>query len=460
MAKVFKINAAIDSQGIFWDAEHPSDTYPGHLRRVGRRIELTTAPTPAGPRAREELFGHYASTPAAPEVIHGTTMHGSCTLVGLTPFGGDRYLGVTGKGFASTRLRADACIIGQHLLGDKSRELASATFTYKGLEGWVTSHRQVMFGDDRISFTYPELPPMIDVCVLSGRTRIVVESRYLCKTRASGRDTARSELFVEIEPGSPESLAWFLEAAFRVENFLSACIGSSVRLRTARVTGLDGDDGWVVRPRGGKAGKPHRMVWIQCDSSQLAAAFAGWLSRSKQLEPFEDLIYGTIRGNSFFVQTEFLSLAQAIESFHRLTSDSAILPSEQFKAIRKSVLEAIDESCDGPIATRLKEAIGHANEPTLQNRIDELLLRLPRAHVTKLLGSPEEFSQTLRQTRNYLTHPGTTRGSKVVTRSGGLFLINQKLHALLRFLVLTHWGFPPEIVVEPVCYQSGRWQIL
>jgi hypothetical protein len=76
------------------------------------------------------------------------------------------------------------------------------------------------------------------------------------------------------------------------------------------------------------------------------------------------------------------------------------------------------------------------------------------------LGNPQDFGKALRHTRNYLTHPGTTTKSKAITDGAGLFLMNQKLHALLRFLMLTHLGFPAELVFEPVYYQSRRWKIL
>ena len=149
-----------------------------------------------------------------------------------------------------------------------------------------------------------------------------------------------------------------------------------------------------------------------------------------------------------------------MESFHRLTDSSTLVEHDTFDGIRQAIADAIDARCTGPIATRLKETINFANEPSFRQRVDNLLKRFPAAHVTRLLGDPEEFGQTLRQTRNYFTHPGTKARSKVANDIASLFLMNQKLHALLRYLLLTHWGFPAELVVEPVYYQSRRWRIL
>jgi hypothetical protein len=40
-----------------------------------------------------------------------------------------------------------------------------------------------------------------------------------------------------------------------------------------------------------------------------------------------------------FVETEFLTLAQALESFHRLTDRSTVLPVDQFEPIRTELRE-------------------------------------------------------------------------------------------------------------------------
>jgi ApeA N-terminal domain 1 len=137
-----------------------------------------------------------------------------------------------------------------------------------------------------------------------------------------------------------------------------------------------------------------------------------------------------------------------------------VIPGEQFEGIRKAVSESIDRCATGPIADRLKESIGFANGPTFHDRIERLLNRLPAALVEKLLGNPKEFEQALRQTRNFFTHQGGKQKSKVLTKPGELFLMNQKLHALLRWLLLTHFGFPAELVFEPVFQQANRLTIL
>jgi len=88
------------------------------------------------------------------------------------------------------------------------------------------------------------------------------------------------------------------------------------------------------------------------------------------------------------------------------------------------------------------------------------LSRISSANVPKLLGDPNLFEQRLRQTRNYFTHPGIKKQSRVLTDAKDLFVFNQQLHALLRLLLLLYLGFAEDEIRDLVQYQSRRWRII
>ncbi|HEX5422808.1 MAG TPA: HEPN domain-containing protein, partial [Candidatus Acidoferrales bacterium] len=265
------------------------------------------------------------------------------------------------------------------------------------------------------------------------------------------------ESCVIIEPDGPQSLSWFLELAHRFENFFSLLLGTSVGLLSVAVK-VEDKTGWFVRRPRSKIQKPDPRIWIRCDGTQLASVILRWLETLEALRPVEALAYGTVRNSKLFVETEFLSLAQAIESFHRVTDKAVIVGQEQFKAILASLQNAIFTLCgDSDIATRLDESIGSANEPNFGQRIKKLFSRISEQNLHRLLGDPGEFEQTLRQTRNFFTHPGIKKKSKVLTDPRDMFLFNQKLHAFLRLLVLIHLGFPEQSAIEAAVQQSLRW---
>src|SRR5205085_8696935 len=100
---------------------------------------------------------------------------------------------------------------------------------------------------------------------------------------------------------------------------------------------------------------------------------------------------------------------------------------------------------------------GTLNDKSFRVRIEELLGRVSHEMLKMLLGDAELFESTLRQTRNYFTHVGLPEKKHVLTDAGQIFLFNQKLHALLRLLLLIQIGFSESEVSGPIHAQANLW---
>lgn len=463
MDEKFELYSKFQLEGVFWDAAKPNDKFAGTLSCDGKRLELVTraelvTPTPA------MLMG--ADETSVPDVMHGFTVKGDCTIVGLQHINTPGLLDYPrGRGVRWRYFRViGACLMGWHLANDTAEVLTAADLTYTGISEW--------FPGCGASITWPEgatlisLPKerriVLDVCILAKRFHLLIDIDPNFEFKIGGKSfKADSEPVIMLEPAEPRSLQWFVEAMHRLENFLSLCLGSSVRAKTMRLIGKDekAESGWLIRPRGGESEKPSIAIWLHCDSSQLSSAVASWFSMSEEFAPLENLIYGTIRHSSLFVETEFLSLAQAIESFHRLADKSTVVESEVFTQVREDLSDFISQQswANSAIGNSCKNALNFLNEPTFQGRIHSLLAGIDPGRIETLLGDPVIFEQTLKQTRNYMTHPGIEKKGKVLTDSKELFLFNQKLHVLLRLLMLKTLGFSEEAIFDQMFQQSRRY---
>jgi hypothetical protein len=464
MAEFHDTRSRFETDGVFWDAQEPERTFSAHLSS-GAHIELCVSAEVAGP---ERMFPNQALDPPAPRHVLGlTTAMGACTLIGLHELPTARsFWGSTCQVVLSRRYRVDACIVGSHLESDTSPLLSSAWFTYSGIDLWFPGAGKAEMQEKAISISYPtEFPALVDLCIPFIGSRIKVAVAPNVRWSPDGkRVTARSQPRIIVEPREPRSLTWFVNLACRFENFFSLFLGTSVRLRAVSLENGTMNDGWLVVPRRRRRGeKPDIQAWVRCDYSRLAGAIAAWFAIPEVFRPLENIVYGAIRGSSVVTETEFLALAQAIESFHRLTESTTIIPPDSFAAITKSMARTIAERYQphgSGIVKRLLEAIRYCNEPSFHDRVGSLVSRISPAVALRLLGDTVVFEQTLRQTRNFFTHPGIKKQSRVLTEATDLFLFNQKLHAFLRLLVLLRIGFEEGEVREPVQYQSGRWGIL
>jgi hypothetical protein len=462
MSESFGLRTRFETDGVFWDAKNPERTFSGHLSSA-RHIELTTSAEIAGP---ERWFPNPKADGPAPENVLGhTTSIGPCSLIGLHEIPGSRSLNAeTGQTIVSRRYRVDACIIGCHIQNDLAPLLCSGWFACSGIDEWFPGCAETAITEDGVSlFFRSKAPAIVDFCLLCLRSRVeIVVNPNLRFSPAGKRVSARSQPQIRLEPETPRSLEWLMDVAWRFENFFSLCLGTSVRLHTVSLETLAGKKGWLIAHRRDiKAEETDVQSWVKCDHLKLAAAIANWFSLSEVFRPLENLLFGVIRASSPVSEQEFLALAQAIESFHRMTDSSTTIATAAFRLIFKSLRKTIIDQYGGsPIVTRLCDSIRYCNEPSFQYRVESLLKRLSARNAEKLLGDLSKFEQTLRQTRNYFTHPGIKKKSRVLPAGPDIFLFNQKLHAFLRLLMLLYLGFSEDTAFEAVYYQSRKWRIL
>jgi len=461
MDEKFTLRSPFRAEGVFWDATRPGEKFSGTLSCDGRHLELVTRAELVTPEP-SEMFGFQQSP--APDIVHGHTSIGDCTLIGFQEIGSPGRIDMgTGVGVRWHNFRiTGACLTGWHLPSDTANVLTSAEITYSGINQWLPGTGSVSFTDKAVSVSFStKWPTVLDVCVLSKRVRVFIKINPNFHMRAGGKGySSRSEPIITLEPAEPTSLAWLVDSMHRFENLFSLCLGTSVRANTLHLTGMSEktESGWLIRPRSGKAEKPYLPIWVRGDSSQLAVAIATWFSTPEEFLPLENLIYGTIRHSSLFVETEFLSLAQALESLHRLTDKTTVVEPTVFKHVLKALCHLIDQTCgDSPLATRFLDGVRYANEPTFHTRMQSLLSRVNGEALNKLIGDPVVFERTLRQTRNHFTHAGIPKKKDVITDGKQLFFFNQKLHVLLRLLMLKSIGFSDDAVFDQMFQQSRRY---
>jgi hypothetical protein len=449
------LNTPFQVQGVFWLPRNPRETFGGLLVHSRSGTQLTTSPVLKAIEGLSALTGDEAYI----DTLYGLTTEGPCTLFWLQSPSQNGLTDLrTGQSLNFRQFRVGLCAFGLHILSSSHPCLTSASFSYSGISEWIPRHPQISETSRALTFVHQrDTSPVFDVCSRDIKSRVSFDIVASIVHRSSGEYHTSNHNYLVIEPSEPRSIEWLWDLASRFENLFSLLLGTSVCLLSVGVKNGD-NAAWLIRRRKHRIKKTDPSVSITCDSLHLVRAVLLWLSTPDKFRSLENLIYGTIRNSPSFVETEFLSLAQAVESLHRLTDTSTITDPDSFKSVLESLQNEIGEMCgDAELATRLKESIEHANEPNFRTRVHGLLSRLGHGQCQQLLGDPLEFEQVLRQTRNYLTHPGIHRGSKVLTKTKELFLFNQKLHAFLRLLMLMHIGFAADEIFEPVARQSREW---
>jgi hypothetical protein len=157
--------------------------------------------------------------------------------------------------------------------------------------------------------------------------------------------------------------------------------------------------------------------------------------------PVYDLLFGTLFNRDSFVQTKFLNLVQAIESFHRRVLGGTYLSHDEYAAIQSALSVAVPAGVPDPLKRRLSDSINYANEYSLRKRLKELLFGLDGGTVESLkISDVAGITELIVKTRNYLTHFDEESKTSLVGDIAAMHYMNERLTALLFILVLKRLG--------------------
>jgi hypothetical protein len=421
--KEFQLNSHIDQVGGFWPPDDDKSITNGTLSSQGGRLYLSVSPKfqrLTDDELYEALMSNGSGT-AWPRigVLQGHTGEGRCTLVDLIQSTSKSVLNQPNSlKITAPVWRVGAAVMGLHIASDEAEVLDGAGYYISKIKNMLPSPGQFQMTEEGITYT----TPFKALNYFTFRS-VPLDADVICEIFARGHSRFQSVPRIRIVPTTLRSLAWFSMIGPRLENFFSLILGTSVSLKSVQL--FQGkEDGWLVKRFQTREEKIVHSNWVNCAPQQMAAALEKWLMFPEDQRPVETVVLNVLRKSSLFVETEFLGLAQALEGYGR---------------IRFSKLGG----------KKLTFASG------IEQTYDLLTLDFAK----KLLGDRGTFVRKVVQTRNYFTHLGSPKKADVVD-DGKLFFVNERLHALIRCVMLLDLGIPESGLQDPIFYQATRWKEL
>jgi hypothetical protein len=181
-----------------------------------------------------------------------------------------------------------------------------------------------------------------------------------------------------------------------------------------------------------------------------------WFLKSEKLRSVYDLFFGTFYNPTMYFQFHFLSLMQALESFHRVTKKGKYLEGIEWEPHKKTLIDSIPQELDSDFKASLKSRIRYGNEYSLRKRMKDLVSCLDKTTQNTLLPTANYFSGKLVDTRNYFTHYDEDLKDEAL-EGAELFYANQRLKIFLTLLLLKEVGIQDEIAIQ-LLMDSGRYQ--
>jgi hypothetical protein len=463
--KHIRLDSKFSSVAAFWRPDSPDEITTGNLSVDDDGIHFVTSPKYAkGSDVSWPDLDHINfSSVARTAVMHGFFDEGNCTLLrlmvvklpGLTSYKEDP------QSIVSTDYHAAALVSGMHTGDFEDKCIDSARYTFTSLAEWLILPLNEEWGEKHITIKVPmEEIEVFDFCVVFNRIRIELKVRHELITGEESRSRlTRPVALVEVTPPEPESLLWFVEIGNRLENLFSLLTGTSLGMETIFIYRGE-QSGTVIRKQHEHVRRYHFFDSVRCTHPQLAHSIAIWMSESDGFREIENLLFGVLRKGKLFIETEFLSLTQALEGFHRATGEEIKLDNAAFKVLRKKVEKFLaEQNVDEETARQVNSAVSFANQTSFRSRLRELCGRVSKDTLTKMNIAPEQFITEVVHMRNFFTHAGGSYDEKEEPLGrGDLFLLSQKMRALLRGVFLLHLGFPEDRIAELIIREATKWK--
>ena len=142
-----------------------------------------------------------------------------------------------------------------------------------------------------------------------------------------------------------------------------------------------------------------------------------------------------------FDENRFINIARALEIFHRKFFSNEVLSKDDQKERLKDICNNVPEKHQN----WLKQKLAFSNEPSLKERIEELLRIFNNNVLKKIIKEENIFFNNIRDNRNYYTHYNPDLQNKVL-KGGELYYLTERMKVLLTCCILEKMNIDKNIV--------------
>jgi len=455
-------------KGIWWLPDNPDLQVTGTLKFENKNdISLDLL------GAFREIKALGSGNIFQPEIILGISDNGKiCTLF--------KNIEVQNQlnfpGIHKSKFRSNYLFIGKHFKNSEEIQFSSLQVNFTNLENWlaISPFSLDIPKDIKGEWKVKHRWPMEFVAKLP-ELECVIESTHEFKTGGDNitRILWESNAYLKITPNKSKYFDWFWSVIYDLCNFLTLLVDETIYIKRLKAYGDD------VEIAPGKITKetveiffaqkkynpkenihPFEMVIpFPRISKDIERVLSLWFAKSQQLRSVYDLFFGIFYNPNMYLQFQFLSLIQAVESFHRVTKGGKYLDDTAWKPYREKLANAIPTELESSHRESLKNRIRYGNEYSLRKRISELLESLDEEILSRLSPTKKYFTGIIVDTRNYLTHYDDELKDKAL-KNADLYWGIQRLKILISILLLKEIGIQETLIFDSMMENNKIRQVL
>ena len=432
--------------GKWWSPDNPSENIYGILKFKHDHIRL-------------ELSGvftkKYISQRLRLETMHGLTNEGQkITLYQVSELYFSARLPTESESknnFGESVFSCKYIFVGRHFnhAEDIIFNHLGMNFTY--LDKWIDNKLEYKWDGDVHNIKTKSIDYELNLESICSTLQILSRPMNLGDYRTDIRILYRSGML--IKPCEAKNWKWFHEIINNLKNLLTLLIGYPVYPTHLSAEPIDGSNFDIIeiyycqpnpliiedfQPWHIGIAFPDMLKYANRNVQKIAEVINNWFDKIEIIGPVFDLFFLTFYDLSMSDRTCFLTLMQAIETFHRRVHlDEKYLDDDEYEHVRKTLLNAIPEELEPDFKKSLKGGLKYGNELSLQSRLEKLQKVGPDKlkWFDMIMRDEKGIIYKLVATRNYYTHFSETSPKNTISEAD-LPAINYKLRLFLRILLL------------------------
>lgn len=247
--------------------------------------------------------------------------------------------------------------------------------------------------------------------------------------------------YIGIDFSDEMHLSVFKTHIFIIQNFLSLAVGTSVN--PISIIGYKSgnqqvkifyrlinaaDKSQVLNPR-------EMLFTFKEISTKFEYIIKNWIDKAELLKPVSNLYFGTKYNSKMYLEHQFLSIMQALESYHGRIMNNNEIPAPEFEEKKRKIIDSVPYEYKKWLSYKLE----HSNQPHLRKRLEDIC-KIFESIINEFILDNTNFINDAANTRNYLTHYDPKLRDKSA-RNEELYNIIKKLELLTELCLLKEIGF-------------------
>lgn len=450
----------IDLRGHFNLAMVPEQSLPGYLHfDPDSGVEL-------------ELLGHFDEKPeflnAANLIIQGFTSNGKeVTLLNCR----ETSHSMNFPGIPQSKYRARYLLIGGHFGTENDLMFSSLRFTLKDINFWlgISGFKKPVYDNVKKTGVAEYQQPEDLVFSMNDKYNLHIEFSYdgpadWFVPKKEIKFEQKVSLRIEAKPAK-ESLEELHEAYRSFLSLLSiSYFGFPLSTKYEYlIDRLDKEQKaiecyykmGVDYKRYKEHTNKHDFLFTYKDVSSIFPDFLQrWFTLAPKIDASIAMLTEVLMYRSAPLELQFISMAQALENFHRRLKGNYQIDPEKHKQRVADIKKAMKESLPEWEHTGwISDMLNFSNEPKLQQRLEEMVASIPPNIRKALLPNEAKFVQRLKQNRNYYTHYSESLEKKAGSLEE-LYILSEKCKILLIVLILNEL-LDDKISIEKIIIRKG-----